>query len=147
MVEIKVLKKRENAIIPGLATNGSAGVDLHACIDEEIEIKAGESVLVPTGIAIELPSKEMAAFIFARSGLATKFGIALANSVGVVDSDYRGEIQVSLRNFGQEKYTIKPNERIAQLIVMPILPILLKEVTLLSDTTRGEGGFGSTGDK
>lgn len=142
---VKVQKKREGAIIPQRATVGAAGMDLYACIDEDITIKAGESALVATGIAIELPSKEMAAFVFARSGLATKFGIALANSVGVVDSDYRGEIYVSLRNFSTQDYTVKQNERIAQMIIMPVLPVSFCEVESLEDTVRGEGGFGSTG--
>lgn len=142
---IKVLKKRENAIIPARATSGAAGMDLYACIDEDIIIKTGESALVATGIAIELPSREMAAFIFARSGLATKFGISLANAVGVVDSDYRGEIYVSLRNFSAEDYTIKRNERIAQMIIMPVLPVSFCEAENLGDTARGDGGFGSTG--
>ncbi len=142
---VKVLKKRENAIIPERATSGAAGLDLYACIDEDIIIKAGESALVATGIAIELPSKEMAAFVFARSGLATKFGISLSNSVGVVDSDYRGEIYVSLRNFSAEDYTIKRDERIAQMIIMPVLPVSFCEVENLGDTARGDGGFGSTG--
>lgn len=142
---IKVQKKREGAIIPQRATAGAAGMDLYACIDEDITIKAGESALVATGIAIELPSKEMAAFVFARSGLATKFGIALANSVGVVDSDYRGEIYVSLRNFSAKDYTVKQNERIAQMIIMPVLPVSFCEVESLEGTVRGEGGFGSTG--
>lgn len=142
---VKVQKKREGAIIPQRATVGAAGLDLYACIGEDITIKSGESTLVATGIAIELPSKEVAAFVFARSGLATKFGISLANSVGVVDSDYRGEIYVSLRNFSAKDYTVKQNERIAQMIIMPVLPVSFCEVESLESTVRGEGGFGSTG--
>ncbi len=142
---VKVQKKREGTIIPQRATEGAAGMDLYACIDEDITIKAGKSALVATGVAIELPSKEMAAFVFARSGLATKFGIALSNSVGVVDSDYRGEIYVSLRNFSGQDYTVKQNERIAQMIIMPVLPVSFCEVENLESTVRGDGGFGSTG--
>ncbi len=142
---IKFVKKRENAVAPVRATSDSAGVDLYACIEKDVILKAGQSLLVPTGIAIELPSSDMAAFIFARSGLSTKFGVALANGVGVVDSDYRGEIYVGLRNFSSEDYTIKKNERIAQMVVMPIFALPFVEVDKLSSTTRGEGGFGSTG--
>lgn len=143
--KIKLAKKRENAVIPRYATKGAAGLDLCACIEEPIILEAGASVLIPTGIAIELPDNEMGAFIFARSGLATKFGISLANGVGVVDSDYRGEICVGLRNFGKEDYTIEKNERIAQLVFMPVVPVNLEDVEILSESQRGEGGFGSTG--
>lgn len=142
---IKIIKKRAKAILPARATNGSAGLDLFACIDEKIILEPGQSVLVPTGVAIELPSADMAAFIFARSGLSVKFGVALSNSVGVVDSDYRGEIFVSLKNFSNNSYEIKCFERIAQLIVMPVCCLPLMEVVELSDTFRGESGFGSTG--
>ncbi len=142
---VKFVRKRENAVVPVRATSGSAAVDLCACVEDEIVLSAGESLLVPTGIAIELPSSDMAAFIFARSGLSTKFGIALANGVGVVDSDYRGEICVALRNFSSEDYIVKKNERIAQMVIMPVLALPFMEVSSLSDTARGEGGFGSTG--
>lgn len=142
---VKFVKRRENAIVPIRATSGSAAVDLYACLQENLVLKAGESLLVPTGIAIELPSNDVAAFIFSRSGLATKFGVALANGVGVVDSDYRGEICVGLRNFSAKTYTIKKNERIAQLALMPILKLPFIEVNELSNTARGASGFGSTG--
>ena len=102
-------------------------------------------VMIPTGLAIALPSREMAAMIFARSGLAVKHGIALSNGVGVVDSDYRGEIQVGLVNLSREPYTIEPQERIAQLIVMPVCTLPVEEVDELPQTDRGSGGFGSTG--
>lgn len=120
-------------------------MDLHACIEESIEIKPGDLVKIPTGIAISIPKKEYAAFIFPRSGLAVKHGITLSNCVGVVDSDYRGEICVGLCNIGREPYTISPEERIAQMIIIKteFLPIL--EVSSLDSTSRGEGGFGSTG--
>lgn len=145
-VNLKILKKRKNAIIPTHATDGSAGLDLCACIENNIILNPNKSVLIPTGLAIELPSNDMAAFIFARSGLSIKFGIALSNGVGVIDSDYRGEICVGLRNFGEESYIIKKNERIAQLIVMPISCLSIVEVNMLNDTIRGQGGFGSTGN-
>ncbi len=144
-MKINMIKKRNNAIIPNRATEGSAGLDLYACIDEDIILKAGESKLVPTGIAVELPTNEMAAFIYARSGLSTKFGVTLANGVGVVDSDYRGEIFVGLINLSTNDYIIKKNERIAQMIIMPICNVSIVEVDKLKETTRGDGGFGSTG--
>lgn len=145
MNEIKIVKKQKNAIIPTKATSGSAGFDLYACIKEDVCLNVGESILIPTGIAIELPNSQMAAFIFARSGLATKFGISLSNGVGVVDSDYRGEICVGLRNFGKDKYIIKKNERVAQMIIMPVIKSKLIEQTALNETERGQHGFGSTG--
>lgn len=143
--KVKLMKIKENAIIPAQATKGSAGLDLYACIEEPINLNAGESVLIPTGIAVELPNNEMAAFIFARSGLATKYGISLSNGVGVVDSDYRGEICVGLRNFGKENYAIEKNERIAQMVIMPVISAIFSECEALNKTDRGSGGFGSTG--
>lgn len=142
---IKIKKIKENAIIPKRATQGSAGLDLCACIEEPIAINSGDLVLIPTGIAIELSSGEYGAFIFARSGLACKYGLGLANGVGVVDSDYRGEIKVGLLNSGREAYTIQPNERIAQMVIMPVSLMPVIEVAEIEDTQRGEGGFGSTG--
>ena len=143
--KVKLMKIKENAIIPAQATKGSAGLDLYACIEEPINLNAGESVLIPTGIAVELPNNEMAAFIFARSGLATKYGLSLTNGVGVVDSDYRGEICVGLRNFGKENYVIEKNERIAQMVIMPVISAIFSECEALNKTDRGNGGFGSTG--
>lgn len=143
--EVKIIKVKESALIPVRATKGAAGFDLYACINESVNLKPGESVLIPTGIAIELPNNEMAAFIFARSGLATKHGISLSNGVGVVDSDYRGEVCVGLRNFGPENYVIEKNERIAQMVIMPVIPAVFSESVNLNDTDRGKGGFGSTG--
>ncbi len=142
---IKVKKLRENAKIPYRATPGSAGADLCACIDEPITIAPGELHKIPTGIAIELPDSSMGAFLFARSGLGVKHGITLANSVGVVDSDYRGEICVGLCNVSNQPYTIQPDERIAQMVIMPVVCADFTEVQTLSDTQRGSGGFGSTG--
>lgn len=144
---IKIKKVRENARIPVRATAGSAGADLYACIDEPIVIQPGDLVKIPTGIAIELPDNHMGAFLFARSGLGVKHGITLSNSVGVVDSDYRGEICVGLCNVSSEPYTIEPEERIAQMVIMPVIcaEFILSEE--LSDTQRGEGGFGSSGKK
>lgn len=144
---IKIKKVRENARIPARATVGSAGADLYACIDEPIVIQPGNLVKIPTGIAVELPDNNMGAFLFARSSLGVKHGITLSNSVGVVDSDYRGEICVGLCNVSSEPYTIEPEERIAQMVIMPVIcaEFILSEE--LSDTQRGEGGFGSSGKK
>ena len=141
---LKIFKKNLKAKIPSRATEGSAGMDLCACIEDKIEINPGDLVKIPTGIAISIP-KEYAAFIFPRSGLAVKHGITLANCVGVVDSDYRGEVCVGLCNVGKNSYTVSPDERIAQMIIMKteLLPIV--QVSSLDSTARGEGGFGSTG--
>jgi dUTP pyrophosphatase len=141
----KVRRLRESAKLPFRATEGSAGMDLYACIDSPVTLGAGEKAVIPTGIAIELPSAELAAFVFARSGLAIKHGIGLLNGVGVIDSDYRGEICVGVINQLAEPYTIAPDERIAQLVIMPVSLINPVESQSLDDTARGEGGFGSTG--
>ena len=145
MSVLKIKKVRENAIIPKRATAGSAGMDLYACIDAPIVLEAGDRVMVPTGIAIALPDANQVALIFARSGLAVKKGINLSNSVGVIDSDYRGEIQVGLINQSKQAYTLEAGERIAQLVVMPVCLPEVEQVDELDDTARGEGGFGSTG--
>lgn len=142
----KVRRLRESAKLPFRATEGSAGMDLYACIDSPVTLGAGEKAVIPTGIAIELPSAELAAFVFARSGLAIKHGIGLLNGVGVIDSDYRGEICVGVINQLAEPYTIAPDERIAQLVIMPVSLITPVEAQSLDDTARGEGGFGSTGN-
>ncbi len=145
-MEMKIKRLRENAIIPQRATPGSAGYDLCACLSAPEEILPGQTKMIPTGIAIALP-EQTAAFIYARSGLATKKGIAPANCVGVVDSDYRGEIMVSLFNHSGEAYTISPGERMAQMVIAPVLTPEVQEADELEDTVRGAGGFGSTGRK
>lgn len=145
-LDVNITKVRENATVPTRATSGSAGYDLHACIDKDITIKKGELIRVPCGIAIELPSSEYAAFIFARSGLGIKYGISLSNGVGVIDSDYRGEIQVGLcRTSDGDPYTIKNGDRIAQMIIIPVSNVNFKLVENLGESERGSGGFGSTG--
>ncbi len=144
-MELKIKKLRENAQIPFRATAGSAGMDLYACIDEPVTLALGEKAVIPTGIAIALPSPELGAFIFARSGLAIKHGIGLLNSVGVIDSDYRGEVCVGVINQLTEPYTINPGERSAQLVILPVSLIEPVEVDELDETERGAGGFGSTG--
>ena len=123
----------------------AAGADLHANIDEEVTIPPMGRALVPTGLAIELPDASYGAFVFARSGLAVKHGLTLSNSVGVIDSDYRGEISVGLVNLSDKAYTIKPDERIAQLCILPVAQFIAVEADDLSETARGSGGFGSTG--
>ena len=128
----KVRRLRESAKLPFRATEGSAGMDLYACIDSPVTLGAGEKAVIPTGIAIELPSAELAAFVFARSGLAIKHGIGLLNGVGVIDSDYRGEICVGVINQLAEPYTIAPDERIAQLVIMPVSLITPVEAQSLS---------------
>jgi dUTP pyrophosphatase len=133
------------AKIPLRATEGSAGYDLYALLDEPAVIRPGERVRIGTGIALSIPSPEFAVFVYARSGLATKQGIIPANCVGVIDSDYRGEILVTLTNMGKEPYTVTPFERIAQMILAPVCLPELREVAELDATGRGAGGFGSTG--
>ena len=144
-MEIKIKKLRENAKIPSRATNGSAGMDLYACIDEPITLAPGQLAIVPTGIAIALPDNSCAAFLYARSGLGVKHGICLSNGVGVIDSDYRGEICAGLCNVSNKPYTIEPDERVCQMVIAPVLTPDVVEVSELDDTDRGEGGFGSTG--
>lgn len=142
---VKVKKLNDNAVLPRRATAGSAGADLCACIDTPVTIAPGKLVKIPTGIAIELEDSSLAAFLFARSGLGVKHGITLANSVGVVDSDYRGEVCVGLCNVSDEPYTIQPKERIAQMVIMPVAAAEYVEAAELGATDRGEGGFGSSG--
>ena len=145
MQTLKIKKLREDAVIPQRATSGSAGMDLRALLEEPLTLEPGGRASVPTGIAIGLPSPETVGLVFARSGLAIKHGLALSNGVGVIDSDYTGEIRVGLVNLSDTAYTIQPDERIAQLVVMPVcLPDIL-EVEELDQTERGAGGFGSTG--
>lgn len=142
---IRFQRLRPEAILPVRATEGSAGLDLTACIDQPVVLPKGGRALIPTGLAVALPGNHLASFIFARSGLAVKHGVTLSNCVGVVDSDYRGEIKVGLINQGESDYTIQPGERIAQLVVMPVCCLPVEECDRLDETGRGVGGFGSTG--
>ena len=141
---INVKKLNPNAILPVYSSEYAAGADLHACMDSAVTIAPGETYLVKTGIAMEVPIG-CAGLIYARSGLATKRGLAPANKVGVIDSDYRGEIMVSLYNQSSEPQKIEPGDRIAQLVITPYIQGIFSEVSELSDTIRGTGGFGSTG--
>ena len=131
--------------LPFYATPGSAAMDLHACIDEAAVIPAGGRSMIPTGIAIALPSADYVALVYARSGLGIKHGVAPANCVGVIDSDYRGEIIVGLQNSGASDFTVRPGDRIAQLMIAPVVRANLRMVEELDETARGAGGFGSTG--
>lgn len=142
MINIKRLTP--TAVIPEAQTSGSAGADLHACINEPIVIHPNMTAKIPTGIAMEIPCG-YGGFVFARSGLATKQGVAPANKVGVIDSDYRGEIMVALHNHSNETCKIEPNQRIAQIVIMPIMTPIFNEVDNLDSTDRADGGFGSTG--
>ena len=144
MNAIRVRKLRENAILPTYGSNGAAGADLYACLESDIIIMPGESAFVPTGLAMEIP-ENCAGLIYARSGLACKRGLAPANKVGVVDSDYRGEFMVVLHNHGTTEQTVTHGERIAQLVITPVFTPEFCEVNELSDTQRASGGFGSTG--
>ena len=145
-VKVNIKKLNEKAIIPSYGSEFAAGADLYACVEGEIEIKPHTTVVVPTGIAIELPLG-YAGLIYARSGLATKKGLAPANKVGVVDCDYRGEVKVALHNHSEEMQSISAGERIAQLVITPYLTANFVECETLSETVRGSGGFGSTGNK
>ena len=143
---MNIKKLKENATIPTYGSEYAAGADLYACVDENVTIKPHETKMIPTGLAMEIPVG-YAGLIYARSGLASKKGLAPANKVGVVDSDYRGEVMVALHNHSNEEKTIEPNERVAQLVVAPFLKVDFNEVDELNETDRGEGGFGSTGTK
>ncbi len=145
-ITVKIKRLGDSSLaLPTYATAASAGVDLCANLEVQLTVNPGENVKIPTGLAIELPSQHMVALIFARSGLASRSGIGLTNGVGVIDSDYRGEIQVLMQNLGSQTVTINPGDRIAQMLFMPVFQALFEEVTELEDTSRGTGGFGSTG--
>ncbi|MBQ4565565.1 MAG: dUTP diphosphatase [Oscillospiraceae bacterium] len=146
MKDVKVKLLKPGAKMPVYGTEFSAGADLCACLEQAVTLEPGETRLISIGISMEIPVG-YAGFVFARSGLATKRHLAPANKVGVIDSDYRGEFFVPLRNHGPIPQTIEPGERIAQMILMPYLAANFLEAESLSDTLRGEGGFGSTGTK
>lgn len=141
---LRVKKLREDAVMPFRATEGSAGFDICACISDEVIIEPGKSVVIPTGIAACIP-RGTAGMIYTRSGLGIKHGIHVTNGVGVIDSDYRGEIHVGLHNLSDKPYTVSKGERIAQLIITPYLAPEIVETDCLDETERGAGGFGSTG--
>lgn len=147
MEPIRFQKLHPNAVIPQRATPGSAGMDLVACMEEPVLLSPGGRAMIPTGLAMALPTADWVGLVYARSGLAVRHGITLSNCVGVIDSDYRGEIRVGLCNLGQEPYTIQPGERIAQLVISPVLLPPVEEADELDNTERGTGGFGSTGKR
>jgi dUTP pyrophosphatase len=141
---IRVKKLKENAILPAYGSAEAAGADLYACLDAPVTIAPGETAWIPTGIALEVP-KGCAGLVYARSSLGAKRGLAPANKVGVVDSDYRGEIRVVLLNHSKQTQVVAPGERVAQFLITPVLTPAYVEAEELSDTDRGQGGFGSTG--
>jgi dUTP pyrophosphatase len=146
-LDVRVLDRRLLDQLPQYATAGSAGLDLRACLDAPVTLKPGESTLVSSGIAIHLDNPKYAAMILPRSGLGHKHGIVLGNLVGLIDSDYQGQIFVSVWNRGQAEFTIQPMERIAQMIVVPVLQVEFNVVPEFVASLRGEGGFGSTGKR
>lgn len=145
-MRVNIKKLNENAVVPSYGSEYAAGADLYACLDKDVTVAPHETVMIPTGIAMELPIG-YAGFIYARSGLASKKGLAPANKVGVVDCDYRGEVKVALHNHSSIPQTVSCGERVAQLVVAPYITAEFKECETLSDTVRGAGGFGSTGSK
>lgn len=148
-LQVKVLNEKIGKQIPfpEYATNGSAGVDLRACLDGAIELKPGQTQLIPTGLAIYIEDPGLAATILPRSGLGHKHGIVLGNLVGLIDSDYQGELMVSCWNRGDTSFVIEPGERIAQLVVLPVVQVEFQLVEEFQESDRGIGGFGSTGTK
>ncbi len=144
-LDVKILDERMRAQLPAYATAGSAGLDLRACIQAPMVIEPGETKLVPTGLAIHLADPAYAALILPRSGLGHKHGIVLGNLVGLIDSDYQGELMISTWNRGSAAFTLNPMERLAQLVVVPVLQVELNIVDEFDSSERGSGGFGSTG--
>jgi dUTP pyrophosphatase len=144
-VALKVLDERIRPYLPAYATAGSAGMDLRACIDARITLKPGQAELVPTGVAIHIGDPGLAALILPRSGLGHKHGIVLGNLVGLIDSDYQGSLMVSCWNRGTEPFTLNPMDRVAQIVFVPIVQVQFREMESFDSSTRGEGGFGSTG--
>ena len=144
-IDLKILDPRMKEQLPAYGTPGSAGLDLRACIDEAITIQPGETVLIPTGLAIHIGDPAYAAMILPRSGMGHKNGIVLGNLVGLIDSDYQGQLMISTWNRGQNAFTLTPMERLAQLIIVPVLQVGFNIVEEFGESERGEGGFGSTG--
>ena len=144
-LDLKILDARMREQLPAYATTGSAGLDLRACLDEPLTLKPGETALVPTGLAIHVGDPGYAALILPRSGLGHKHGIVLGNLVGLIDSDYQGQLMVSMWNRGQVPFVIEPGERIAQLVVVPVVQVELEVVNDFATSARGAGGFGHSG--
>ncbi len=144
-VDLKILDERVRDQLPHYATPGSAGLDLRACLDAAVVLNPGETKLIPTGLAMHLADAGYAAMILPRSGLGHKHGVVLGNLVGLIDSDYQGQLMVSVWNRGQEAFTIQPFERIAQMVIVPVVQATFTVVEEFASSNRGEGGFGSTG--
>jgi len=144
-IDLKVLDPRMAEHLPHYATHGSAGLDLRACLDSAVVLEPGQTQLIPTGLAIHVADPGLAALILPRSGLGHKHGIVLGNLVGLIDSDYQGQLMVSCWNRGQTTFTIQPMERIAQMVIVPVVQARFNVVSEFTDSHRGEGGFGSTG--
>ncbi|MDN7959018.1 dUTP diphosphatase [Burkholderia orbicola] len=144
-LDLKILDARMRDYLPAYATTGSAGLDLRACLDAPVTLQPGETTLVPTGLAIHLADPGYAALILPRSGLGHKHGIALGNLVGLIDSDYQGQLMVSTWNRGQTAFVLNPFERLAQLVIVPVVQAQFNIVDEFTESDRGEGGFGSTG--
>ena len=144
-LEVKILDERIRPMLPHYATPGAAGLDLRACIEKDLVLDAGESQLVSSGIAIHVADPGYAAVVLPRSGLGSKHGIVLGNLVGLIDSDYQGEVLVSVWNRGHASFTLQPLDRIAQLLVVPVMQVELEVVEEFAESSRGAGGFGSTG--
>ena len=144
-IAVKIIDPRMKDQLPAYATQGSAGLDLRACIDAPVTIEAGQTILIPTGIAIHIGNPNYAAMILPRSGMGHKNGIVLGNLVGLIDSDYQGQLMVSTWNRGNSAFTLQPMERLAQLIIVPVMHVGFEVVEEFDASSRGEGGFGSTG--
>ena len=144
-IDLRVLDERVAAHLPAYATPGSAGLDLRACLDAPLDIEPGQTVLIPTGLAVHIADPALAAMILPRSGLGHKHGIVLGNLVGLIDSDYQGPLMVSCWNRGSAVFTVQPLERIAQMVILPVVQAQFRRVDEFSVSHRGGGGFGSTG--
>ena len=144
-IDLRVLDERVAAHLPAYATPGSAGLDLRACLDAPLDIEPGQTVLIPTGLAVHIADPALAAMILPRSGLGHKHGIVLGNLVGLIDSDYQGPLMVSCWNRGSAAFTVQPLERIAQMVIVPVVQAQFRRVDEFSMSQRGDGGFGSTG--
>jgi dUTP pyrophosphatase len=144
-IDLKVLDERIAAHLPAYATPGSAGLDLRACLDAALVLQPGDAALIPTGLAIHIGDAGLAAMLLPRSGLGHKHGIVLGNLVGLIDSDYQGPLMVSCWNRGREPFTVQPLERIAQMVIVPVVQASFRRVDDFETSRRGEGGFGSTG--
>ena len=145
VIEVKVLDERMSSLLPAYATPGSAGLDLRACLDAPLVLAPGQAELIPTGLSIHIGAPGLAAMLLPRSGLGHKHGIVLGNLVGLIDSDYQGPLMVSCWNRGREAFTVQPMERIAQMIIVPVVQAAFRRVDDFESSSRGGGGFGSTG--